>query len=58
MESHRSTPTQTYTIEKDMVYGFFKIKPSRGRLPTELEGMFTEIQRAELAIANYTRQKD
>ena len=35
----------TYSIEKDNRYGFWKIKPSKGRLPDSLTGMYTEKSR-------------
>lgn len=55
---HVGTPEQSFTIAKEMPYGFWKISPSRGRLHSRLTGLYTSVDgaRKDISIIHPTAQ--
>lgn len=51
------TPPQEFKLERKMPHGFFVVKPTRGRLPDELTGLYTQESKALAAIENYKRKQ-
>ncbi len=54
--NHVGTPAPSFKIERAPPNGFFVIKADRGRVPSKLEGFFTEYQRAVTAILSYNKE--
>lgn len=44
--NHVGTPEQSFTVERSMPYGFWVIKPSRGRVADPLKGRYTYSAKA------------
>jgi hypothetical protein len=47
---HVGTPAPSITIRREGMYGFWKIIPSRGRLPDSLRGRYTNSTAAILDV--------
>lgn len=46
-----------FTIVRSDPYGFWTIKPDKGRVPSELSGTYTSAQLAGQVVKNYMDKK-
>ena len=49
---------QSFTISQDGQFALWKVIPSKGKVPQELEGRYTTVGAAEKAIAAYIAKRD
>ena len=49
---------QSFTISQDGQFALWKVIPSKGKVPGELDGRYTTVGAAEKAIAAYIAKRD